>query len=209
MINVNTVYQAVAALVVQATSGTFSPQEFNRNSLVIQTNVYSRLRKANGNNIEVINELLPFKAIYNPIWTSTGIYSYPTDYFRYITAPTVEIGQKTRVASILSDDEWDARSTSLLVSRIRNPIVNFQNGYIRILPATGFMRMYYFVKLIPAIWGFTPDANGDPIYDAGTSTNFMFDDAQFGELVVGITQLIAVNVEKEVLLQYFNQKTAS
>lgn len=204
-ISVQSVFQAVNAIVVQATSGTFPIIDFNRNSETVQINVYNRLRAINGDNIEVINELLPFKAIYNPPQNITGIYSYPPDYFRYIVAPMVVQGQQEQTGNIVSDDEWAWRSSSRLVSRIRNPIINFQNGFIRIEPTTGWLRMYYFKKLIPAVYGATPDANGDPIYNAGTSTDFMFDDAQFGEIVVGIATLLAVNVEKSVILQYFNQ----
>ena len=208
-ININTIYTTVNAFMVQSTGGAYTPQAFNNACFLGETSIYSDDRARNGDSIEVINELLPFLATFNPPQAATGIYSLPSDYFRYLTVNQIVQGSQEQEVSILSATKWANRSVNQTVSRIRNPISNFYTvsgvKSLRVLPTTLTVKMYYFKQLIPAVWGFT-SVNDKPVYDAGTSTNSMLDEAHFPELVYRIVSAMGVNVEKELVLQYINTK---
>jgi len=87
-----------------------------------------------------------------------------------------------------------------------NPIYLIESDGFRFFPNNLGQAMLSYVKTPPAIvWGFTPDANGLPVYNPGTSTDPVWYDIDCYEIVARALKLFGVNLELPIVMNYGEQ----
>lgn len=87
-----------------------------------------------------------------------------------------------------------------------NPIYLIESDGFRFFPNNLGQAMLSYVKTPPDIvWGYTPDANGLPVYNPATSTDPVWYDIDCYEIVARALKLFGVNLELPVVMNYGEQ----
>ena len=129
----------------------------------------------------------------------TGLAPYPADYQQTDAMYTTTMGriryvEQDRLYGFL-DDPIDPVAT--------NPIYLINSAGFQFYPITLGSALISFVKTPPTIvWGSTPDGNGRPIYDPGTSTDPQWYDLDFFEVTARALRMIGVNLQSAAVAQY-------
>lgn len=136
---------------------------------------------------------------------ATGFAAYPTDYQQ---ADALNLTSLDRVRFVPQHKKY-----SYIKSRIdpvaTNPIFLIESQGFRFYPNTNFngvslgtIQLSY-VKTPPDIvWGNSPDGQGRPIYNQGTSINPVWYDTDMDELIVRALEMIGVNLQAPEISQY-------
>jgi len=99
-----------------------------------------------------------------------GAFSSMT-YPRYIMKRGEQVLKITTIDILTDEDFKDRLESRLLTITPKSPIGNFTNGAWQILPNTVNSVLLTYLRLpIQPVFGFTLNANDEPVYDPGTST---------------------------------------
>ena len=184
MILVQTLFNDTYSIIRSSQTGDFSVDDWNLAVAKAEDNLYSLQRAKGLADSETQMNMMPFRGDYTPVQTTTGIYSYPSDYLEYIAIGSlVGAHQREIPTAVISDAKWGALSTSRLIVLPENPIVRLSETTLQLLPETANLHMVYYKKITHAFYGVTYNVDDEPIYDAGTSINSMFMPALYQELV--------------------------
>jgi hypothetical protein len=136
---------------------------------------------------------------------ATGFAAYPSDYQQ---ADALNLTSLDRVRFVPQHKKY-----SYIKSRIdpvsTNPIFLIESQGFRFYPNTNFngvslgsIQLSY-VKTPPDIvWGNSPDPQGRPQYNQGTSVNPIWYDTDMDELIVRALEMIGVNLQAPEISQY-------
>jgi hypothetical protein len=109
---------------------------------------------------------------------------------------------------VVKDGDWDPRiSDTLTKPDMEYPICRFNSGYIEFRPRKlGAVDFTYLRQPIPAVLGYTIDANYNIVYDELTSTQPDWPVQMYNELAVILYNWMAVNVQSQVNIQDAQQR---
>lgn len=137
----------------------------------------------------------------------TGEISYPSDYMhlsslRKYYVPPGESGRMIQIDEVKNVAWGFIQQSPLQPPTLRFPKYSHFNTVIRFLPRNiGIIEMDYFRIPVQPIWGYTI-ASSRPIYSAGTSTNFEWDDYSTNEIAAIFLNLIGINIRDQDLIMW-------
>lgn len=141
---------------------------------------------------------------YLPI-NNNGIAKIPLDYAHASSMlyPTGNSKKPFRLIEILDDDKYGTReSASLTKPTKKNPVCNFQSGYIRFLPnnltRAKFTYLRYPLKPNLVV---TVNEDDDRVFDETASTNFEWPETVHPDIVNMIAYIVSNKMKDQVLLQ--------
>jgi hypothetical protein len=226
-VNVNTVFNAVNQLILKDMGlGLMSPDQYNALAQIINVQLFNKYFAIFQNTQLVTDKSLPFivKGVL-PI-DETGKMTYPTDYVNKIAvrafdqesydaemarskalsiAPDYNLIKQIKVKTIDNDKLGDRMNAGYLAPTRKHPINTFYSTYNQFYPIDLGVCMFEYLKQPDTpIWGYTNAANGLPVYNPATSTNFSWNWNMQNEIIIGIAALFGVSVSEQQLVQNAN-----
>jgi len=132
----------------------------------------------------------------------TGLALYPAD-FQQVDAMYTSTMDRIRY---VPQHKSYSYTNSVIDPVATNPIYLIVDQGFQFYPiALGTASLSY-VKTPPKIvWGFTPDANGLPVYDIATSVDPVWYDADCLQVIVRALEFVGVNLQFGQVEQYANK----
>lgn len=211
--SVDFVYRLIQYIINKNQQGYLSPEQFN---IVINQAQYSYLDFLLGSfeqytpgrpiaKVELgMNETIRQRltAFIDPPTTLTidvtGLATYPSDYQQ---ADAMYTSSMNRVRYVQQDKLYSVLN-SVIDPVANNPIYLINSAGFQFYPITLGNSKLSYVKTPPTIvWASTPDANGRPIYDPGTSVDPLWYDLDFFEVIARALKLIGVNLQSAAVAQ--------
>lgn len=158
---------------------------------------YSMTEKARQRLTPLIGPLVPLTI------DVTGLATYPTD-FQQSDAMFDSTGNN-RIRYVPQHKKY-SYVNSQIDPIATNPIYLIEDAGFRFYPNNLGQAMLSYVKTPPVIvWGYTPDANGLPVYDPALSTDPVWYDVDCYEIIARALKLFGVNLELPIVMQYGEQ----
>lgn len=134
-----------------------------------------------------------------------GLSPYPSDFQRADAMYTVEMN---RIKFVQQDFLW-----SYLKSRINpvitNPIFLIEGDGFKFYPNTTYnavalsqAKLSYVKTPTDIVWGSTPDGNGRPIYNSGSSVDPLWYDLDCMQVIARALRMVGVNLQLNVISEY-------
>jgi hypothetical protein len=184
MIPVQDIYNATYNIVRFSQAGDFSVPEWNSAIVTVENQLYAMYRAKGLMDSEVQMNMMPFRAVYAPVYSANGVYTYPADYLEYIAAAcTIGLNQLQIPVGVIADAKWSPLVSSKLIPVRDNPILRLEATSMQLQPVIANLNLVYYKTITNAVYGVTYDANLEPIYDAGASTDSMFMPSLFNTIV--------------------------
>lgn len=197
--------------------GYYSPSDFNTTINAGQKNYCAFLlgimqqytpgrpvaRVELGQNSVVRQRLAPVIYGYNLSIDPTGYVGYPGDYLQTDAMWSIYGYQRIRYAD---QHKFVSIYNSTIDPISAYPIYVLENEGFRFFPQSIANARLHYVRNPPdIIWGYTPDANGIPVYNSATSTQPLWDDLSLFEILSRALMLVGVNLNAGVVMQYANE----
>lgn len=216
MEDVNDWYELMAYIINKNQQGYLPPAKFN---LVINQGQYSYqsfllgsfqsymngrpvARVELGNNAVVRQRLAPTIKKLTLTIDATGNADYPAN---FLQSDSMHNTAMKRVR-LVQQDSLDANYNSVIDPIATNPIYLIEDTRFQFYPLTLGSAKLSFVKKAPLIvWGYTPDANGRPIYNVGTSVQPVWDSVAKFEIISRALKLVGINLQSSAVIQLSNQ----
>jgi len=156
------------------------------------------------------------RKIYNGPFVA-GEFTLPTDYQHTNSLRSYHVKKdgkaiEVEVLEVKNADWGEITASSLYEATSRFPKFSEFKDIVRILPTdVGTVTLEYFSTPTAPSWEFTT-VNGRPVYDAGASTDFEWDDFAFNNVAAYYLSLIGVNLKDTELAnftQMYKQETNS
>jgi hypothetical protein len=149
-------------------------------------------------------DLRPF--VYGPITIpidNQGNFVYP---YGYIWPDAIHKSDFREIKDIDSDEYPRIKHSSLLAPNADYPIVIFRNPMGFIDPySIGSFQMSYVKEPVNPVWAYT-EMNGEPVFNAGASVDFIISRINFLEITALILEKVGVNLDKTELINYSQLK---
>lgn len=188
--------------------GTVSPSQFNMLANRAQMMKFEKDRNIFNQTGEISYFLDTFLNTVTAAVPGTGLCPYPTGYIqaasiRYIYSPPTGSAVQVPVQEI-SNKDWGMQNASQLkANSLEFPKYSEFPVNLRFLPITiASVIIDYFKLPVEPVWGYTVSVSGRPVYDAGTSTNFEWDDYSTDEIAGNYLSLIGCNLKDTELAQF-------
>jgi len=157
-----------------------------------------------GQNERVRQSISPL--IYNailPISSATGIAPFPNDY-EYTDAMFSVYGQYD--IRFIQQDRQDSYLHSSIDPIVTNPVYLIRHEGFNFFPDRPYgenqAKMSYVRKPPSIVWGYNLDSNGIPVYNPATSQQPVWGDSDMMNIIVRALQLVGVNLQLGVVIQY-------
>lgn len=215
--NIDTIYKICQSIVNKYKQGYFSPDEFNNFFNLAQKQYFNFLLGMPESyrpgyplptvgkmmNQTVIEKLSPFFRQYNVALSGGTSISFPSG-----LASIIEVninGNPCRIkpihkyANVLND--------SIDVVTNTDPVCFIENGYIQVYPSSGWgstdtLTMNYYIIPPDAVWGYTLDSNGLPVYNPGTSVDPIWMDNEYSEIIARTVSMVGINLSNPLVINY-------
>ena len=208
--NINDAYKFIQFVASKESRGWISPAEFNLAAELAQLTLYSEKEAEFMATKKIGADMLPF-SVSAEVTPAAGKIAYPTspDAFRHLLS----------VYNATTFKRYDELTQAELADAMRSKIVTPTASYPAIVQREDFIYIYpttvVDVSIIEFLkrpttpeWAYTIESSR-PVYDAGNSNNFDFDQILFLELAMRILQHVGVNIKDTEVAQYgmsFNNK---
>ena len=131
----------------------------------------------------------------------SGNANYPTDY-QLVDAMFTSSMDRIR---FVQQDSLYSYLNSTIDPVATNPIYMIVNTGFKFYPNTiGTALISYVQTPAEIFWASTPDANGRPIYNAGSSQDPLWYDTDLMEVISRALKLVGVNLQATLISQYAN-----
>lgn len=226
-LNINLVYTSVLQQVQKELStGFLSADQFNSFVNQGQVELFNKYADIYQATMMVTDKILPFikknVLIINP---TTGRMTYPTDYVDKVAVRAFEPDALAKADAVCDDDnpidyyslpqikvktidnaELGDRLTSLVVApTMKRPICTFYDSYLQFYPVTvGSCIFEYLRQPVEAVWAYTLDANGLPVYDSTNSVNLEWSWKMRNEIIIKVCWYFGISVRETDLIQSTN-----
>lgn len=141
---------------------------------------------------------------------ANGQITYPSD-FQHMASVRKYYAQSSGQGVMLNVDEINNVSYGLAqISSLNKPSSRFPkysefSTTVRFLPKSiGIVEYDYFRTPVAPFWGFTV-VSGRPVYNAGTSTNFEWNDVHTNQIAGIFLSMIGINLLQGDLVNWSNQ----
>jgi hypothetical protein len=217
-VNINDCFKIVAYLVDKYQGTGVSPEDFNRIFPMAERSYFdmlaggvedfqpgrpvSRIGLGMGNNV---NEALSSFIQTSTLTITSGSANVPANLFKAISMRTtgnVDIPRidHSKLASKLN--------SSIDAPTLTKPCFNEVGSTYKFYPTALTTANLTFLRLpTPPVWGYTT-VSGRPVYDAGTSTQSEWNDADLNKIIMRAVGLIGVSINDQLIIQAANQVKA-
>ncbi len=212
--DVNDIYELMQYIIAKNQQGYLAPDEFILTINQAQQSYQSYLlgnfqtytpgrpvaKVELGQNSVVRQRLSPSIYNYNLAVDSTGFSPYPGDYLQADAMWSIYGNNRIRY---VQQDSLYAFYNSVIDPVATNPIYLIEDVGFRFYPVTTATAKLSYVRNAPnMVWGYTLDGNGNPVYDAASSTQPIWDDASMLEIIARALRMVGVNLQSAVVSQY-------
>lgn len=227
MINVDQIYQSMRELSSKGKGGYTDTAEFNRNSKRAELMLF-RYKCSNMEATSLVAESMrPFLTDYGPVVIpSTGLVALPSNFghrvnVRFMTAENNPIPGGPPITKERQIQWYEkVEEIATLESPVRGP--NAAKGRyacalsaankLQVYPkgAAGYLEMQYFRYPVYAVRGITADgANDEENYNAGTSTQYEWQEEEEGNLLDLIMYFQGLTIRDSQIIQWVQSHQAS
>lgn len=202
-------------------SGYLSQPNLNANANTAQLEKFTQDFRKFQNTQKVSDDLMPF-FVFARLPLEDGFLTLPID-FRYFASlrgldttdvtPSCDIDYanlpQKRIKVLDSDKVADRLSSVNFKPTFARPLAEYRDGGIQVYPTTINSVILVYLR-VPAdyVWGFTVGANGLPVYEPSTSTDFEWGTQCMNELLVKTAKYFGVFVREEELYNAATQLDA-
>lgn len=153
-------------------------------------------------NQQILDSLLPFKSTPTTISLTVGVGDLPDDYLHLLKCTS-----SGRKVGILTEKEDEERETSpVKMASTRNPTGILYDDEIRIKPTSiSSISIVYLKRPTTPVYVVT-ETNGILVYDAGSSTDFDWNDEHDQDIIRYTLEYMGITVRNEDILPYVQQK---
>ncbi len=150
----------------------------------------------------VRNIVTPFIGVPAPlVVNANGQANYPSDYQQTDAMFTTSMDR----IRFVQQDSLYSYLQSTIDPVATNPIYLIQNIGFQFYPLTIGNALLSYVKTPPQIfWAYTPDADGRPQFNAGSSSDPIWYDTDMLEVIARALKLVGVNLQAPMITQYAN-----
>lgn len=153
-----------------------------------------------GQNSVVRTRLAPTIYSYNLNVDPTGFSHYPGDYLQTDAMWSIYGFNRIRYAA---QEKFYSIYGSKIDPVANNPIYLIEDVGFRFYPQSiGNAKLSYVRNPPNAVWGYTDDARGRPVYSAARSTQLVWDDASILEIIVRALAILGLNLQLATVIQY-------
>lgn len=157
-----------------------------------------------GQNQKIRTSIAPliYNVVLNPN-TTTGIAAFPSDFEQVDAMWSLYNIYNIRFAQ---QDSLNSFYRSSIDPIAENPIYLIQHEGFHFYPENIGAAKLSYVRTPPSIvWGSSTDSNGRTVYNPATSQQPVWSDVDMMNIIVRALQLVGVNLQLGVLLQYSNE----
>lgn len=212
--DVNETYELMQYIIAKNQQGYLSPDEFiltiNQAQRSYQSYLLGSLQTyipgrpvakvELGQNSVVRQRLSPSIYNYNLSVDGTGFSPYPGDYLQADAMWSIYGNNRIRY---VQQDALYSFYNSVIDPVTTNPIYLIEDVGFRFYPVTTATAKLSYVRNAPdMVWGYTDDANGNPVYNPLSSTQPIWDDASMLEIIARALRMVGVNLQSAVVSQY-------
>lgn len=211
--NVNDVYRIMRFIARKNQLESLSPSEFQDAFNTAQRNYYDFLvgrieqyrydkavpRVGIAMTDNVMSRLTPFQMSATPAVTS-GSANKPADFNKLLSMLTasnnrIQRVEENRLAERLNDSIDPASETNAFY--VEKP------SAWSIYPSTiASIKVNYLKVPNNAVWGYTLDGSGRPVYSAGTSTDPVWYDNDIDEIIARACKILGISIKENALVSY-------
>jgi hypothetical protein len=209
-LNIDKVYRFVQFVSNKEFRGWISPNDFNIGAEIAQLTLYSELEAEFAATKKIATDMRPFVGD-NSIAPTAGavLYSAIDASFRHPIS-AYKTSDYKKVKEVKESELPGILDSQIVAPTTSYPIVVYRELSAVTFPAsmTDAITFVYLKKPNTPTWGYITLLTR-PYYNAGTSTDFDFEDPMFGQLAARILAHIGINLKDEQLAQYgmaFEQK---
>lgn len=216
--NINDVFNIVAYLVDKTQGTGISPDEFNRIFPMAERSYFDMLaggvedfqpgrpvpRIGIGMSNNVNEALAPFIQT-SALTITSGSVAVPADLFKAIAMRTTGNNDVFRVdhAKLASK-----LNSSIDAPTVTKPCFNEVGSTYKFYPTSLATANLTYLRLpVTPVWGYTT-VNGRPVYNAGTSVQSEWNDADLNKIIMRAAGLVGININDQLLVQAANQVKA-
>lgn len=207
----------VSYIVNKEQSSELTPDEFNSIISMAQRNVMAFLLGAFqrytpgrpvanvefGQNMTIRQRLAPAIYSIDMLVPPTGRVTYPSDFLQVDAMWTY--GDYRRVRAV-QQDSWYSYYNSVIDPVTSNPIYMVTDTGIQFAPSNiGFATMSYVRNPPNMVWGYAANIYGQPVYDAASSVQPIWDDLVIFDIIVRALAMVGVNLQSAAIANYANE----
>lgn len=132
----------------------------------------------------------------------TGVALFPTN---YVLIDAMFDANMNRIRFVQQNALYSYLN-SVIDPIATNPVYVINSSGFQFYPITLGTAKISFVKAPPVInWAFTLDGNGRPVYNAGASTDPIWDDTDMMQVIVRSLKMVGINLQSGMIEQYANE----
>ena len=223
-INVNTVYTTVLSILNKEQRGYLTPDEFNKIGTQVQLEIFEKFFEDYNQYIRmpktdvefasrmdrIEQEFQVFEKISNGTYNSEQ-YAAPTDLHRFGSAFWT-VGTTRPEIGVVSERDYQQQILSPILQPSNDfPIATYKDNKLRVYPeatapAVKDVVFNYIKKPAGVAWGFTTNAVGAYIYNAGTSVDFQISSMQQTEVILEILKYAGIIIRDPQVIQAAQQE---
>ena len=223
-INVNTVYTTVLSILNKEQRGYLTPDEFNKIGTQVQLEIFERFFEDYNQYIRMPKTDVEFASRMDrieqefQIFEKIGIgtysseqYAAPSDLHRFGSAFWT-VGTTRPEIAVVSERDYQQQILSPILQPSNNfPIATYKDNKLKVYPFAAAavnkdVEFNYIRKPADVVWGFTTNAVGAYIYNAGTSTDFEISDMQQTEVILEILKYAGIVIRDPQIIQAAQQE---
>jgi len=226
-INVNTVYTTVLSILNKEQRGYLTPDEFNKIGTQVQLEIFEKFFEDYNQYIRmpktdvefasrmdrIRQEFQVFEVTANASAVAGNVYDLPINpaVHRFGSAFYTK-GTNSPEIGILSKRDYQQQILSPILQPTANfPIATYQEDKLTVfpavtVPAVSDISFNYIKKPSDVVWGFTTNAVGAYIYNAGTSTDFEISSMQQTEVILEILKYAGIIIRDPQIIQAAQQE---
>jgi hypothetical protein len=224
-INVNTVYTTVLSILNKEQRGYLTPDEFNKIGTQVQLEIFEKFFEDYNQYIRmpktdvefasrmdrIEQEFQIFEKIANSSAYGSEQYTAPTDLHRFGSAFWT-VGTTRPEIAVVSERDYQQQILSPILQPSNNfPIATYKENKLRVYPeaaspAAKDVQFNYIRKPADVVWGFTTNAVGAYIYNAGTSTDFEISSMQQTEVILELLKYAGIIIRDPQIIQAAQQE---
>lgn len=223
-INVNTVYTTVLSILNKEQRGYLTPDEFNKIGTQVQLEIFEKFFEDYNQYIRMPKTDVEFASRMDrieqefQIFEKIGIgtysseqYAAPSDLHRFGSAFWT-VGTTRPEIAVVSERDYQQQILSPILQPSNNfPIATYKDNKLKVYPFAAAavnkdVEFNYIRKPADVVWGFTTNAVGAYIYNAGTSTDFEISDMQQTEVILEILKYAGIVIRDPQIIQAAQQE---
>ncbi len=224
-INVNTVYTTVLSILNKEQRGYLTPDEFNKIGTQVQLeifekffedyNQYIRMPKTDVEFASRMDRIRQEFQVFEKTATASAValskYTEPTDLHRFGSA-FWDVATTRPEIGIVSERDYQQQILSPILQPSNDfPIATYKDNKLRVYPeatapAVKDVVFNYIKKPAGVAWGFTTNAVGAYIYNAGTSVDFQISSMQQTEVILEILKYAGIIIRDPQVIQAAQQE---